>query len=564
MLENASQKIENYAIGDVLTPTAMNARRERIHYDFVITAEQLAAYKTQHPNESPLDLGKIILSYTTGSDGPTGLGITRPITVYIDAPTTTEDVFDLMTTFAASGKIFSDGIISSWANGYGGYAVLHIYSRGQYSIPWTSACGGIALHSDRDSAVLIRGVSVSGSTSGRQGIFRVGVFGADGTINTWNRAGYTANNPTGFTILYEKCLAGNITWEGATDTGTREPGACCAPWMSVTVEPVIGVTRGTAHLDAIYRRVSRTLSWGGMPQIKASQGATNTYLHYTCSGVDSSDHAFAVFEGNGIRLTVKDDDNMAWGSTVASNAPAIITDYGLYSDLEAAESEHEISYSKTPLLGLTYDWSNVTVLRPLDSVFRAISEDVIGDWYGAQEGSLFDFKGATALDWYTWLGISVFNLTDNETQWFENARKNLYIDVDALEEGVVYEARLHIVKYPLKEYDVPGGDVVLQQISPFNNSLEHPAGTMPELPQLQFYYHTGAAADGIICYWGSAGRALQSASTPNYIIKPTFRECKDKAPAIAAAAQAHAILEETATAKVRFVKLEDKVYIMAY
>ena len=68
----------------------------------------------------------------------------------------------------------------------------------------------------------------------------------------------------------------------------------------------------------------------------------------------------------------------------------------------------------------------------------------------------------------------------------------------------------------------------------------------------------------MICYWGSAGRALQSASTPNYIIKPTFREYKDKAPSIVAAAQAHAVLEEMAGAIVRFVKLEDKVYIMAY
>lgn len=482
MLENPSQGIRKYHINDVYTPSDSNSRRERMTFDFVITDAQLAAYKETHPAPADYDIIDVILS-VDGGEGPalTEL-IDRPISIYIDAQTTENDVFAVGPNGRAR-DVLTPRMMAAWGSGYGGGVVEHCYSRYPYATRGRYVHGGIALHSTPDTCVTIK--ADLSTAANWPGVFRIGVCKVEGVLNTYARPGYT-DSGAGLTVMYEKCLSGRITWED-TDSSTRpkdntEPGAVCAPWMSPAVDCEIGITDKLGRKYGIYNRIRQAYTLGADPSIMATTSASLTKLGFVSAGgsIDSGD-AYYMFEGGGKRLTVKYDDSLVWsesGGSGSGSGHVVVADTnlaGVYIDASGNTVRKDFGSvspgTDMPFKGVGALYGNG--LEPIskfypDSVYGA--DDPFFDGAYPSGGSFpsvpraFDTKGSSVIDIYTW--ATIIDETDSSSdtsQIYWNSRgqqvlkyglsvgtveitRPFTILADSLEEGKVYELNVHYVQ----------------------------------------------------------------------------------------------------------------------
>ena len=419
MQQNPSQGIRNYSIDDVYTPSDSNSRRVRAHFDFVITDAQLSAYKAAHPT-GYLDVGDIILSTAEGGSAPSlSELINRPISIYIDAHTDENDVFEFRARLSSTQQILSDEMISLWTGGTTPLTYVHVYSRCPYAIKLDNVTGGLALHSSPDTCVTIKGASTVPSNLGWSGIFYIGACKVEGTLNAYSRTGFKDNS--GLTVVYEKCLGGVIDWRG-NDASTRlkdnaEPGVVCAPWMSPTVDTEIEIPQGVSHEYGLYNRVAQARRLGSSSiTIVATRGLVAARLSLNSSaGSEADGTATFVFQNGSERLTVAYNDDLLWSSSSGASAgKGVLVD----TDLPA-----EFPGDPHNMRALTWSLGGVTSeLSSMPSVSNPLS-----------------MAGMVELDWYTWDGLRGMSTI------YVNDRSNLYIDATSLQEDVVYRINLHIL-----------------------------------------------------------------------------------------------------------------------
>lgn len=478
MKQNPSQGIHEYNLDDVYTPGDANARRERIHFDFVVTAEQLECYKLLHPGT--IDVGNLILSNKDGTDGvPLEHPLGGSISILIDAHTTEDDVFDFYNSRIISGdQIFMGVVVDAWRAGYNGDALVHFYTRDPYSITFGSTSGGIAYHSTPEAYVNIK--DATGNTSGWDGICKVGVCKVEGTYNRYGREGWTGSG--GFTLLYEKCISGRITWEDA-DTSTRPkdntvPGAVCAPWMSSDVDCEISVTSGLLHKYGIYNRIKQAYDLGATPSILAeTQGGLSKLRFVSMGGSDSS--AFFAFEGDGKRLTIGYNDSLTWKATGGMARKAVLVD----TDVPSA-------YTKPLHVGRSITQAAGSILTKLES------------WTDIHHP--LALRDLLEIDWYTWDGMQ------EGSAIYTNDNNVLTIDADSLDEGMVYKATIHIVNLdPSSSGREVSADTAVTPAKPIlPNSLNGTA--MPEF-SLQF-----ASLGSLVPIYGWGIDSQPGGSTTSY------------------------------------------------
>ena len=603
MKQNPSQGIHEYNLDDVYTPGDANARRERIHFDFVVTAEQLERYKLLHPGT--IDVGNLILS---NKDGTTGVPLEHPlggpISILIDAHTTEDDVFDFYNSRIISGdQIFMSVVTNAWNSGYNGDILVHFYTRDPYSITFGSTSGGIAYHSTPEAYVNIK--DATGSTSGWDGVCKVGVCKVEGTFNRYGREGWTGSS--GLTLIYEKCISGQITWEDA-DTSTRPkdntvPGAICAPWMSSDVDCEISVTSGLLHKYGIYNRIKQAYDLGATPAILAkTQGGLSKLRFVSTGGSDSS--AFFAFEGDGKRLVVGYNDSLTWGSIGGSSSggrgTVVVMDLAVNKPSAQAYNKATGSwedYTQSPYLykegdnactfgalAASYN-AKVSVYRPGIDSFITPKQDMgrrhsggesgAPDWYNGYSGFSFDDGEVSTLDWYTWYALSDTKNTNPggtpsyQELWYTNPRNAIHIEGGSLKEGVVYEINIHIIAPPNAG---PGSSSCTYSgkcASPLTKAINGSAQDSTILgkgPQLEFVsYNVPAGTPFRVLPWGQTPGHESSVSwlQGNYLL-PCFHAADTYPEASHNTGPQYQFYTELAWAKVRFVVLQGNVYIMAY
>lgn len=562
MIENPSQGIKKYSTDDVYTPGDSNSRRERAQYDFVITQEQLASrvgwLGSQDEDTSVLDLGEIILSNADGSTGPAlSTLLDHPISIYIDAQAE-GIVFDLAGSLFST-KIFTSGTVSAAQGGYNGGTLVHIYSRTGYSIPQASVCGAIALHSRPEAPVsIISSGSAPAAGCGWNGIFKVGTCKVLGTdINLYSRPGWLAGYP-GLTVVYEKCLEGRIVWDDTSSSplaNTYEPGVVCAPWMSPAVDTWLDTAEGSwvnsqsspgkKHWCGLTYKIDQALRYGSAPKLRiatTSQGTLCLPLSAQKGTVLGGDVQYTF--SNGYKTaTVDAVDDIVLGNVSTSGSHAIIADFDVKRDVPTVGGEFDFD--------LVSGLSKCTILRE-GGDFEALSNQ---DWTTA-----LDLSSCSTLDWYLWYAYHG-HITEGSTaaafEWVSNTRTQRILDAATFTEGKVYEINIHIVALP------SGGPYVTEDItwgewaSPVTKLVNGTSLDQEALSNWVNLIFRDGQSNASVSYWG--GTAANSA-----MVSPDFRAPAANSVGPYRSARTMWELTELAVAKVQFVKLDGKVYIMAY
>lgn len=563
MIENPSQGIKNYGIGDVYTPGDSNSRRARMPFDFVITQEQLANYRQAHNNPGTIDLGALILCNADGSDGSAlATLLDRPISIYIDAETTSI-TFVLSSTLIGDDKIFTAATTSAARSGYSGGTLVHIYSRTGYKIPQLSIEGTIAIHSDPETPVTIVSAGLPASQGcGWNGVFKIGTFRVQGAdINNYMRPGWTGSS--GLTVVYEKCLSGHLVWnanDGNPAACTVEPGVVCAPWMSPATDSWIDtdeddwvdsqVTPGKPHWFGLSYKIDQVFRYGGTPKLRiASSTGEMLCLEFASQkGTLSGGDAVYTFSNGHKTVTVNATDDITLGSGTAG-AHIILTDFDVKRDVPYIGGEFD--FDSTSGLG------KCTLLRE-NGDFEELDAE---GWAGN-----LDFGDSDTLDWYLWYayhGHIVSGNTAAAFAWELNTRIGRYIEAATLTEGKVYEINIHIVALPSGGPYVTGGITWGQWASPVtklvdSTHLDQDALGAGKAAWVWLYFKSGL--DTVTpYYWGG-----NSAAIGGPVIYPDFRAPAENSSTPYTSLREQRVFTELAAAKVQFVKLDGHVYIMAY
>lgn len=562
MLENPSQGIRNYSIGDVFTPDDANARRERIHFDFVITEEQFQRYKANH-SDARIDIGDVILSEEDGSDGP-GLSfpLDHPITIYIDATTTESDILDFANgRFLGDDQIFPQEVISAWTAGYGGGILVHLYTRCPYSIYTDNLCGGIAYHTTSQAYVNLIPAEGSG---GWYGVCLLGTFQIQGgeVFNTYKRPGYVGPN-SGLTIIYERCLEGRLTWEedppSMQPADNTIPGVIQAAWQSAYIVSEIQIPVGLTHWYGTYARCHEAYTCNdGHVIVRVISGDKEEILSLaSISGSAAQGTGVMVFQGGSLELHVKDTDDLVWkaaGSSAKAPGPVIIRDIDIPSK-SGAVTVGDTLVNFDVLNGAVGSDARLTICQ--DGEFRTIAKtgSDATSWEFSSLGpnyEHFDFKDSTRLEWYTWYKYHWEGLAGSTPVTINEANRKteLMISADKLAEGLVYEVAINVCAL---------GD---------NARCCVASGAMNF--QVSFYDDAGSNSPSTVipCRWA------ESQSAGAYFIKPAFmlnveatnESANPPAPMYRSnAAPSQGIPNQVlARAVIHFAKIAGTIYVMSY
>ena len=208
----------------------------------------------------------------------------------------------------------------------------------------------------------------------------------------------------------------------------------------------------------------------------------------------------------------------------------------------------------------TKNCARVTVNR--GDGFMTPTEDCDGFqtkfWQNYPPG-LFKFKGATELEIYRWHAIFAAKtgwperLTEENIAWFFH-NDTLYIDMNDLDEGIIYTIKVHTMILPFKEetgHTYQGTNMFKQAT---NDSLYRfrvifSIPTSSTGTTLHYPSYWGDECDQYAATGPNVAICQHELTTPNKPYPGSVEFCK---------------YQEAANGELVFVKLDDKIYIMSY
>lgn len=229
----------------------------------------------------------------------------------------------------------------------------------------------------------------------------------------------------------------------------------------------------------------------------------------------------------------------------------LFSDYAKSMVLQNTFGEHIGEFTK--------NCARVTVNR--GDGFMTPTEDCDGFeikfWQNYPPG-LFKFKGATELEIYRWHAIfgSKDNwperLTEENIAWFFH-NDSLYIDMNDLDEGIIYTIKVHTMILPIQEISA----------HTYQGTKMFKQATNDSLYRFKIYFSIPTSTYTMLhypSYWGddcdqytAAGPSIaicqHELTTPNKPYPGSVEFCK---------------YQEAANGELVFVKLNNKIYIMSY
>lgn len=568
MQNNPNNEIHtDYTPGGIFKSVNANQLARSVHYDFVITQEKLdAVIAAQGLTSGPVDMGGVIMANMDGTNNSwQGTVIKPPFSIYINAKLPSQFYFvwgsRLLTdtSFIDCSDFQVDGEWDATVT----KDMVNIYSAYPYR-SWDLP-GGFNFWSNPNAPIILTaGVS-------NNGVIKVGSYKSE--ISAQRNYG----ERVGGQVILQESLDGNRLYiELASVSESYVPFIVYANWMTsggmITEYHINGddMSVATTSIPGIYQQMRESISsWQTEPVLVVNHNQSSA--RYQFSGWDGSKITFSnVSEGR--KVSIDTDGAVTWYSLslgVGTLGPVIVSDYDLTPITDPVDIDN---YNVSPLNSIISNgWGRTRVLHPEYAGFKTMEQETgtAGrDWYYVSApGELFDFKEATVLNWYKWHGLSAEDLSTNTVKWVFNPHKILYISYNDLKEGVVYEINIHIVQLPVASYEMPidGIPLAMQQAIPgiAVTSPESEYGS-PNI-QIEFYDKiTSQQYANVLCYWGSDEQEILdgSQSVVPYI-QPKFHKCSNVA-AFTAYTRPAETLADIATATVRFVKLNGKIYVMEY
>lgn len=570
MQNNPHQEIRtDYMASDVFTPTAANQLARSIPFDFVITAEMVAAYMLKHPGQSVLDIGALIASKIDGSDDATwDSPMQAPARIFINVPYTPSILFD-----------FSGRLIRSTGTGApildcSGFKVsgnwdatvtedmVYVYSAYPYRV--VVPVPGINFVSTPATYVSFQ----YGSPTHR-GVIKVGAYATE-----LDASYYALADRDDIQIICEQVIQGHpftiSPSEGHVESGYR-PAVVLANWTSGAASTVLeySLAREDTVKYGLYQQIEASIALGTKPVI--SENNTDFLARYTLSKQAATFFEFTNASlGHSIVLTALGAIQRKGVVGTSTSGKVIITD--LYPDTvpHVTKTQDEGRVSVGMYAPGSYDWQKLLIYREDTATMGTVAEDIgqIGETTFFYPARPFDFKAAHTLDWYFWYAISDYEYAEGASEptigWYRNSRTGLYINSDTLRDGTVYEINMHNVRLPIGVSKIGTAESDYnEQISPIDRDVLEPLGPRPYV-----FFVDSVGVYPNIRYWGDTtlgGRA--AGSIPNGVYAAFY------APYTTNDYMGHASKADTlfnsplcdlAVAKVQFVKLNGDIYIMSY
>lgn len=451
MQNNPNQNIHtDYEAFDVFKPMAANQLARSIHYDFVITQEMIDNYISAHPSyTNTLDIGNIIASTGDGEEcsweTPIVVPYGKPINIFIAGklPDTKELVFH--------GRLISDILDCSAYKVDGSFDknatkdMVNVFSAYPYAI--YTLVGGINFWSTPETCV-----TVNHTMPTNNGITKIGAYK---TVPSSSET-FNLGEADTYQILCGSCLGGDA-YSVSPSVGHIQNGyraaVVVADWMQ-------GCTAGSLYYSINYNDTSKPglfqqvgqSYWYNTEPTLYEMHPNGAYL-YRLTKNTSDELTFANPEsGKLIHIHPNGDiirQSVGSGGS-SSSSPIIVRDVFVpYKTGSVEAGDTMINFDVTS--SQYADNAKLTVCH--DGKFEQIPKNGNTSWHYECVGSSykhFEFDSNNRLIWKTWYmyhyetsassGGQSVPVIINEV----NDKNCLYLSVDKLANGVVYEIEIEI------------------------------------------------------------------------------------------------------------------------
>ena len=578
MQTNPNQQIHtDYQIDDVFKPEAANQLARSIHYDFVITQKMFDAYVEKHPSFTYIDVGLLICSKPDGTDGyESGTVLAKaPVNIYIDADTgrmPIEFTYELLNIIDCSD--FKVG--GSW-DAFVTKDMMNIYSSHPYIVQ--NLAGGFNFWSSPTAYVETAGYNTNA------GIAKIGSYKLTHTTNICR--------PDNFQLVIEGLGLGLMfTYTGSDASpdehfGGLRPSIVYGNWMTgsglSTQYSIHGkdTVNPTTIKNGLYAQMQASVAdWDTEPILVVTHNYSTS--RYQLSGWDSFEFRF-VNASEGKTVTIYKDGTVKWGYASAvsggGGSSAIISDFLVHAIADDSFNPgliHPYIVDNGFGSASSFNEAQLLVVLPNENRFLTPKQDMgtrhssgepaSPNWYSGYPGFSFQHGAITKLDWYFWYAILDYNdftpgATSTTNIWIKNPRLTLYIAIDELKEGVVYEVNLHSVWLPMADPTTIGNPAVTyrDQASPVTNKVSG-GGTLDYnsfgKPAIRFVGYNSVPT--YVKYWGS------ECGSDNVIYPAFYATPSPNYGAPGTQSNNYTQLRDMATARVLFTYLNGKVFVMSY
>lgn len=539
----------DYAKDDILKPLGVNQITEAIQYDYVITQYAFDEYiKTLNADDS-VDIGKLLQYNLEETSGVELSSIQLPISIYIAANTGSRDL-DFTSTLL-------DMLNTDAYKNEGQYTMedtkdmVNIYSA--HPLYVSNLTGGLNFWTSINNPVVLdNGAELECKYAG---VCRIGCydFKSQPTITT-----------DGFQLVLSNFNLGFIPkpWGSLDSTRNYKPTVVVAQWFGNTGTAVYSIESNDSNLGGLYHSIKETVNTYKNTVILNVINNNVSVTSYQCTSIDSSEVRFMNSDTCKV-VSIRSDGSINWNypsGNFGSSNKSIILDV----DLSSFQADYYVG-DTCKSLNDSYN-SQTTIYRGGSSGFKSVAEDINSltyTWYNTAYNfiNLYKFGSSNTLEWYTWFAMTAQKKQPDTIEFIYNNNRELPIDGDSLQEGIVYEINIHLIMLPIAPYSPTGTtDKALVQALPGEN--------LPGLDDVYNIHVTvwspsryGGQANYSLKYWGTSN---SSPGSP-YSIIAAFNKCTCNIdPLKYRYSFTDRGLYDQAIATIQFVKLNGDIYVMKY
>lgn len=558
MKNNPNQEIHtDYRANDIFKPINANRLAESIHYDFVITQEMLDKYMEQNPGDTTIGIGVLLNSNSDGTKNSTyDILAKAPVSVYIAAKTPDNVVYDFTYAFvttASSILDISDFLDNGQFNVTKTDGAVNVYSEYPYKANIT---GGVNFHSTPRAPLTVGYVQ-------NNGVIRIGAYRTTGSspINVFRNGEIK--------IITQEQLSG-YGFADVLSSDSQNPDLFVADWMGGGSSNDLGyrISETDTVQYGLFDRFAESYRLGTRAYLFVSHAQSTSVYHrdhgssYDTTFSNASEGRKIIIHKDG---TITKEDTGVGGGGGGGRAALVDFDTNGHVNhkwiVGGSNSVDTLSILKP---GFT------SFLTPKQDITRYITGGESGnppDWYNGYPGFSFEKGLVSTLDWFFWYAISDYtdgySGTEAPVEWHVNPRKDLYVAIDKLKEGIVYEINLYCVLLPGKnDYTIGTPSKVYgRQASPVTQYVNSPTldGDSLGRPTVSFINYGGGGT--YVRRWGEEDRS------GNTQIKPVFYNVgqpHNAGPSEPSEVYSGKQLRVMARAKLTFTCLNGSVFIMSY
>lgn len=559
MKNNPNQEIHtDYRANDIFKPINANRLAESIPYDFVITQEMLDKYMEQNPGDTTISIGVLLNSNSDGTKNNTYTILAKaPVSVFIAAKTPDNVVYDFTYAFVTTSNGILD--ISDFMEN-GQYTVtktdgaVDVYSEYPYKANIT---GGVNYHSTPKAPLTVGYVQ-------NNGVIRIGAYKTveSSPINVFRNGSIK--------IITQEQLSG-YGFADDLSSDTQNPDLFVADWMGGGCSGDLGY--GIDETDTVqyglFDRFAESYRLGTRASLFVRHTQSTSVYHrdhgssYDTTFSNASEGRKIIIHKDG--TITKEDTGVGGGG--GGGGRAALVDF---------DTNGHVNHRW--IVGGTNSVDTLSILKPGFTSFLSPKQDITRyipggesgnppSWYNGYPGFSFEKGLVSTLDWFFWYAISDYtdgySGTEAPVEWHVNPRKDLYVAIDKLKEGIVYEINLYCVLLPGKnDYTIGTPSKAYgKQASPVTQYVNSPTldGDSLGRPTVSFINYGGGGT--YVRRWGEEDKS------GNTQIKPVFYNVGqpyNAGPSEGSEVYGGKQLRIMARAKLTFTCLNGSVFIMSY